>query len=145
MRYSQIVGPGFYNIRIPRKDASLVDVHFLAAAHHRNLSIKNDENSGFHAELYWKHIHRLFSIIANGEFKNAQDLSGRGFEKPGKWFDAAIPMAQYTVLGFDELLPDPQMFMYFVEDTRFVSGEAHPYDVVLDGHLPPSRLTPVSA
>lgn len=140
MRYSAIIGEGFYNIALSEKDLRRVDAHFIAAAHHRVLALDGGDTSSFHADLYWKHVEELLRIVHGGGFSQAQDPSHRLREKREMWAPERVTALDKSgqIREHDYILPDPDMFTYMPSDARYRHGDDHPYDLMLESELMPS-------
>lgn len=145
MRYSQIIGEGFHHIKLTPKKYSLVDGHFLAASHHRYCVLDGDlttEEIWFHERLYWDHLVKLMSIVEDGDFSEALDLTRKGLSKPQGWnITDRINHCRDSALDYDYALPDPEMFNSMVSaDSRFKIGDDHPYDYLLTNSISPSFI-----
>lgn len=120
MRYSQIVGEGFYRIKLTPPQFARVDAHYLAASHHYLRSQQTDDLalSRFHLEFALKHLDALKTTISQGDFSDAMDLTGRGLETPQGWHSQRKKM------------PDEEMFSSMWPDVRYPLGDHHPYDAL---------------
>lgn len=118
MKYSQIVGEGFYKIKLSQKLSGLLDVYFAGASHHlfRYLEAKNETShfAEFHLAMHKAHLRHLMELVyKNGDFTNSEDPSFRHMDEKESWNPD-----QFS-------LPDPNMFDLMLPDVRYLLGEAH--------------------
>ncbi len=123
MRYSQVLGPAFYQIHLSREDRDLVDVHFTAAAHHYwryREACGNGDAERLHLSRHRAHLRALMAIVfLRGDFWQAKDPSFRGLEQRASWNPDSVHV------------PDPAMFDEMVPDPRYAVGEGHSSDIYL--------------
>jgi hypothetical protein len=132
MKYSEIIGAGFYQIGLTPACLELVDAHYLAAAHHRQRCLEAPEHANWHSRMFASHVSALFSVIAGGNFSHAVDPLDQGFDDPTFW--AAPPagiLLESDIFRIEACLPDPGMFHEFPADRRYPAGSPVPYDAVL--------------
>jgi hypothetical protein len=108
MRFSHIIGQGFYGIVLTQDDYALVDSHYTASAHHRlhwMASIGKDETLAvWHFRLHRAHLAHLMTVISTrGFFGQADDRSLQGLDDPRGWNPKLRP------------IPDPAMFAWSVQ------------------------------
>ena len=135
MRFSEIIGKGFFQIKLTNQQYDLLDKHFVAAAHHRYRWIEG-KNQDFHNFHYYEHLNILMSIIRQGDFSQFFQhpvLIRNGFNSPSKW---VLPVKKLkTPMDADEILFEPTIFSEMCADARWDSGQEHPYDVLLNFDL----------
>lgn len=125
MRYSHIVGKGFYRISLTPQDYKLLDIHFSGASHHlyrckEAMATKQLDLAKLHSELHRKHLNALMTIVHDrGGFTFAKDDSGRNMDVKESW-DMHLNST-----------PDPDMFNSMLPDMRHQLGENHYYDQYL--------------
>jgi hypothetical protein len=125
MKFSHIIGHGFYGIILSQDDYSLIDSHYTASAHHRihwNATIgRNDDLAIFHFRLHRAHLAHLMDIIYyRGSFVQADDRSLQGLDEKSGWNARTRP------------IPDPNMFDNFLfSDDRWGLGSNHAFDNLL--------------
>ena len=122
LRYSDVVGPYFYNIVLVNDDKDLVDTHFTGAAHHlkRFHEAKTSAHKYFHLTRHRIHLCLMMGIIyMRGDFSQATDSSNRDLDFKETWNP------------IHTIMPDPGMFNKMTPDWRFVLGEAHVADYYL--------------
>jgi hypothetical protein len=134
MKYSEIIGQGYFRINLGPQDFELVDAHFLGLAHH---SYRFRESKDlFHARLFTDHLVSLYRIISErGDFSTAVDPTGEGLTDELAW---TPPPKELLVLSANgnlkaalACLPDPTFIEGFPGDRRYGSGQPFPYDRVL--------------
>jgi hypothetical protein len=116
LRYSDIVGPYFYNIGLTDDDKDMVDTHFTGAAHHikRFKESSTKEAKFFHLSRHRIHLRLMMGIIfERGDFSKAKDISNRDLEHRETW----NPM--WTTM------PDQNMFNKMLPDWRYPVGIPH--------------------
>jgi len=118
MKYSDIVGSGFYNIKLSQKMSEFLDVYFSGASHHLfrclEAEVKNDAFVDFHMKIHESHLRHLMNIVYKyGDFSCSKDLSLREMDKRESWNPDKYP------------LPDPNMFDSMFPDARYSIGEYH--------------------
>lgn len=131
MRFSEIIGKGFFEIKLSPQQLDLLDKHFVAAAHHRYRWIEGG-NKDFHNRHYYDHLNILMSIIRQGDFTNFFQhpvLIKQGFNRPDRW---KITGQSLTPMDADSQLFEPTIFSEMCADWRWSNGQEHPYDVLLD-------------
>ena len=121
LRYSQIVGPGFYKIGLSEADRDLVNLHFTASAHH---FVRMNETVSmcarlFHLRLHRAHLRHMMLVVYQGDFSLAVDLSGNGLDCRENWNPDTNPIPDAAM--FDKMAPDP----------RFLLHDAHASDLYL--------------
>lgn len=119
LRYSDIVGPYFYNIILKEEEKDMVDTYFTAAAHHlkrfKEAATKSDRN--FHLHRHRIHLRLLMTMIYEfGDFTEAVDVSNRDLDHRETWNPDFL------------IIPDPNMFNLMLPDWRFGVGVAHAAD-----------------
>ncbi len=122
MRFSEVVGKGFYNIKVAAKDAELLDVHFSGACHHRGrwLQAEGVGVADFHFSRYQAHLCHLMEIIyQRGDFSCATDESNNNRDEREAWNPDRVP------------IPDPEMFDDLLPDARYPLGIPHDLDSYL--------------
>jgi len=135
MRYSQIVGECFYQIKLSQPERNMLDLFFTGAGHHywraREAFTNGDRlNAEFHLEKMQMHVESLRAVIYfHGDFSQAVDQSWRGLEKRASWDPASRG------------LPDPEMFNSFSPDFRFKVGDNHPNDQQLPDYEEEKKQT----
>jgi hypothetical protein len=125
LKYSDIVGAYFYNIKLRKCDVDMVDTHFTGAAHHlkRFHEALDEDNRRFHLLRHRLHMRLMMSIIHDhGNFINAVDPSGRRLNKRETWHPDNTTMV------------DQNMFRRMVPDWRFPVGVDHCSDHYLHKH-----------
>lgn len=136
MRFSEIIGDGYFGIKLTSHQYDLLDKHFLAASHHRNRWMTG-RNKDFHNARYFEHLSILMSIVSLGDFSRFfrhPVLVKNGFDKPSRWRISLIsPPA--SPMALDSHLFDPGLFSEMHADIRWQDGEEHPYDVLIDNDL----------
>ena len=116
LRYSDVVGPYFYNIVLVNDDKDLVDTHFTGAAHHlkRFHEAVSSSDKYFHITHHRLHLRLMMEIIyMRGDFSLATDSSNRDLDRKETW------NPEHTTM------PDPAMFNKMIPDWRFELGSAH--------------------
>lgn len=65
VKYSEILGPAFYQIGLSEADAQIVDVHFTASPHHFWIlrARLTPEQRRFHVTRHCAHLHVLMMIV----------------------------------------------------------------------------------
>lgn len=131
MKYSEIVGKGFYNIELSTKHQRLVDIYFSGASHHLyryNEAVdQRPELVQFHLERHKAHLRHLMEIVyLYGNFSCAYDYSLRDMDYKESWNPDMVHM------------PDPDMFSRMLPDARYAVGEFHPFDLNLKNLEPPA-------
>ena len=116
LRYSDVVGPYFYNIKLNEDDQDLVSTHFTGAAHHlkrfQEATLESDKY--FHLSRHRIHLRLMMTIIyKRGDFSKARDTSNRDLDRRDTW----NPL--HTIM------PDRLMFEKMIPDWRFVVGVSH--------------------
>ena len=123
MKYSEILGSGFYGIRLAKPDRQLVDIFFVGASHHFwrwKEQCGEGSDSVFHLSMHRAHLRALIGIVFHrGDFSAARDPSGFGLDRREAWNPEFL------------IMPDPQMFDSMCADGRYSLGEAHPSDAYL--------------
>ena len=123
LRYSEIVGEKFYQIKLHQGARDMCDVHFTGAAHHLiRMRQANDDPAAFafHLRLHRAHLRQLRSVVYEcGDFSEATDESFCGNNNRESWNPAYIEM------------PDPSMFNSMQPDPRHGIGEGHHNDSYL--------------
>lgn len=144
MRYSEVIGSGFYHIRLTPEQYRCVDAFYLSASHHRIRSFKarDPEVKRFHLDLYLSHVRAFLEIIALGDFSgvfNYHEITKRGLHRAEGWSpEVCLPVSfsPKDAVEIDRLLPDPDIFSQMIyPDRRFLEGENHPYDVLLTENI----------
>ena len=132
MRFSEIIGGGFFGIKLTSQQFDLLDKHFLAASHHRYRWIEGG-NQAYHCARYYEHLQCLMGIVRQGDFSRFfqhPELIKAGFNRPDRW---RVPVQQSgSPMDADRFLFDPTLFSEMCADVRWGSGNEHPYDVLLD-------------
>jgi hypothetical protein len=118
MKYSEVVGTGFYNIKLSAMMAELVDIHFAGASHHlfRYREAERDalELVDFHLIRHRAHLRHLMNIVYKyGNFNYAIDSSLRDMDERESWNPDKHP------------IPDPCMFNSMLPDVRYQLGLPH--------------------
>lgn len=116
LRYSDIIGPYFYNINLSDDDKDMVDTYFTGASHHlkRFHEATTKEDKYFHLSRHRLHLRLMMIIIhERGDFSKAVDTSNRDLEHRDNW------NPEWTTM------PDPGMFKKMVPDWRFEVGKPH--------------------
>lgn len=134
MRYSKVL-TDFYQIKLSREKLSLVDAHFMSAAHHFFRSEVDDMNlSRFHQDLFWRHMTRLMDIISTADFTKVSRFAiHQNLSKPEHWNPKLrFKDASGDPRGRKTLFPDPHMFNSMLPDMRYPVGASLPYDEILD-------------
>lgn len=127
MRYSEVVGAGFYRIGLNEVAQELVDIHFSGSCHHyyraiEALSAGLDEQHLWHRTRYLAHLYHLLNTVHEcGDFMNAVDDSGRNMDFRESWNPKSFTG-----------LPDPEMFHGLCADPKYPLGSPH---AILDSHL----------
>jgi hypothetical protein len=76
LRYSDIVGPYFYNIGLKGEEKDMVDTYFTGAAHHLNRlkEATTEEHWLFHLHRHRIHLRLMMTLIyLFGDFSQARD------------------------------------------------------------------------
>lgn len=125
MRYSEIIGKGFYRIALSPDHYMLLDVHFSGASHHlyrfREAFKTDPSKARFHLDLHRAHLRNLMEIVHDhGRFDFAKDASGRKMDQASSWDPEFHPT------------PDPDMFGSMLPDMRYELGLNHPYDQFIE-------------
>ena len=125
MKYSEIVGSGFYNIQLSPMMGQLVDIYFAGASHHlfryREAERKALELVDFHLTRHRAHLRHLMNIVYKyGNFSCAIDSSLRDMDARESWDPDRYP------------IPDPYMFNSMFPDPRYQLGFSHS---LCDGYL----------
>ena len=131
MRYSNIIGQGFYRIALSPDSYELLDIYFSGASHHlyrfREAMKVDPTKAKLHLEKHRAHLRSLMTIVHDlGSFTFAQDPSGRRMNMVDSW-DPALHST-----------PDPDMFNSMLPDMRYKLGEGHPYDQHLVTQIRPN-------
>lgn len=132
MRFSKIIGDGFFGIKLTAQQFDLLDRHFVAAAHHRYRFAES--GSKFHNDRYYEHMDLLMSIVRQGDFSGFfrhPVLIKNGFDKPSRW----VLVPGQTPSASDPQLYDSTLFSEMCADVRWNTNQEHPYDVLLDFDL----------
>jgi hypothetical protein len=136
MRFSEIVGHGFFGIKLSSQQFDLLDKHFLAASHHRYRWIEDEDHREIHLQKYYEHLQCLMGIVRQGDFSRFFQhpaLVKAGFNRPERWM---VPVQKpSSPMDGDRFLFDPTLFSEMCADVRWGSGVEHPYDVLLDFDL----------
>ena len=88
LRYSDIVGPYFYNIGLSDDDQDMVSTFFTGAAHHlrRFHESATEEDRYFHLSRHRTHLRKMMLIIhTRGDFCKATDQSNRDLDRRDTW------------------------------------------------------------
>lgn len=135
MRYSEVVGQGFLGIGLTQEQIALVDAHFLGAAHHLRRyeqSVREGtEFVAFHQEWFWRHYKALIKVVIGGNFENALDLSGQGFQKRDAWVAKYLSIPGSPPIDY-KLFVDDEMFALMWPDARCDMGEPFFSDLLLE-------------
>lgn len=122
MKFSDVVGLAYHQIRLTSKQSYYLDIHFSSAAWHlfRYREAKpNSEEEKFHDCYFRKHLYKLMEIVYTcGDFREAYDSTGLDLHLRTNW----NPEKSF------HSLPDPRMFSGMPDDHRYKLGNGHPGD-----------------
>lgn len=122
LRYSDILGPYFYNIGFNSEECDYIDTFFTGASHHlrRFEEATTEEDRYFHLSRHRAHLRKMMKLIhERGDFSKAVDPSNRDLDRRESWDN------RWTVL------PDPKMFTKMSPDVRYPVGKEHCADLYL--------------
>lgn len=125
MKYSQIIGPIFYKIELSTKMQDVVDAHFAGASHHlyrfREAKKSFSHYSEFHLIRHKAHLRKLMGVVyKHGDFSRSEDRSMLDLDLRESWNPDK------------RCIPDHNMFNSMIPDARYLEGEEHPFDSLLD-------------
>lgn len=137
MRYSSIIGLGFYGIQLTKEQYESVDAHFLSCVHH--LRRFEQSRSQFHQTYFWQHLKALMAIVQSGDFRESIDLSERGMNLKSSWTPQFMEFDDPSQSSY---YPDPEMFsMMDWPDERYLIGQSFPYDILLSAPIAASKIS----
>lgn len=139
MRFSEIVGQGFFGIILSQDQYQLLDCYYVGSAHHllrwRQATVENASVAEFHLVRHLAHLKHLMDLVFRfGNFNNADDRSYSGLDYREAWDSLKVS------------IPEPHIYDSFLyPDYRWGLGEGHEYDGLLVSLSPPATCSPERA
>src|ERR1041385_1408337 len=90
MRFSEIVGQGFFGIILTQDEYFALDCHYTGSAHHylrwQEATAQDSPYVSFHWQLHRAHLRHLMEIVFHqGNFNHADDPSYSGLDSREAW------------------------------------------------------------
>lgn len=126
MRYSQILGEKYHQIKFSEQVAWLIDLAHTGASHHLVMyrkAVPGSIEEAYHSNLFERHLTRLKEIVYTaGDFKKAVDPTGEKLHRRSSWSPNRKD------------IPDCRMFANAekIADSRYGLGMEHINDKYLN-------------